>query len=214
MLPQTPYEKGRPVPHESISDLPVHRLTHPQIFYPTSESRPFNRRDAGRVFSGAPRLPDTAEDAALEGKEQLPMWQDTQKELTQHRDKHGLSDDLAILKPADSRIPHPQLIALAADQRSPEFRAVPAQAVERHQKRLEEDVAHRQAERERLKANADKHKILVQTDRWEFQVTTVKTTREGTGRDGRGTGSPGFRYGVPTRDRKRGEIKIPTRVEV
>lgn len=55
MLPQTQFNKDEVDadrrPHESINDLPVHALTGPQIFHPTSESRKFTRADAARVFS-------------------------------------------------------------------------------------------------------------------------------------------------------------------
>ena len=54
MLPQTPYVrqgKGeRPVPHEPITDLPVHPATRQQLFIPVSESRNFTREDAARAF--------------------------------------------------------------------------------------------------------------------------------------------------------------------
>lgn len=51
MLPQTPFFENVPItPHESINDLPVHRATIRQLFHPVSESRHFNRVDAGRVF--------------------------------------------------------------------------------------------------------------------------------------------------------------------
>lgn len=50
MLPQTPYQRGRIVPHESINDLPVHPQTRPQLFWPTSESRHFTREDAAKAF--------------------------------------------------------------------------------------------------------------------------------------------------------------------
>jgi Eukaryotic mitochondrial regulator protein len=54
MLPKTPYDpesKNKSKPHESINDLPVHRVTGTQIFHPTSESRHFTREDAAKVFS-------------------------------------------------------------------------------------------------------------------------------------------------------------------
>jgi hypothetical protein len=52
MLPQTkPAEPDTKYkPHESINDLPIHALTGPQIFHPTSESRRFTRADAAKVF--------------------------------------------------------------------------------------------------------------------------------------------------------------------
>ena len=51
MLPQTPFQPGNLVPHESINDLPVHRDTLRQLFHPVSESRRFTRVDAGKIFS-------------------------------------------------------------------------------------------------------------------------------------------------------------------
>ncbi|KAL2062370.1 hypothetical protein VTL71DRAFT_6636 [Oculimacula yallundae] len=52
MLPKTllapPGEK--PNLHESINDLPVHRMTGQQIWHPTSESRHFTREDAAKIF--------------------------------------------------------------------------------------------------------------------------------------------------------------------
>lgn len=51
MLPQTPFYDNIPItPHEPINDLPVHRATIRQNFYPVSESRHFTRVDAGQVF--------------------------------------------------------------------------------------------------------------------------------------------------------------------
>jgi len=56
MLPKTLYLEDQPEailgkqPHESINDLPVHRSTGQQIFYPTSESRVFTRVDAAKAF--------------------------------------------------------------------------------------------------------------------------------------------------------------------
>ena len=53
MLPKTPWDpegKEKNKPHESINDLPVHRVTGTQIFHPTSESRHFTREDAAKVF--------------------------------------------------------------------------------------------------------------------------------------------------------------------
>jgi hypothetical protein len=49
MLPQTTLRSKKP--HESINDLPVHQATINQLFYPTSESRHFTRKDAGEAFA-------------------------------------------------------------------------------------------------------------------------------------------------------------------
>lgn len=51
MLPKTHFEEGQVNrPHESINEIHVHRLTMPQLFVPTSESRHFTREDAAQAF--------------------------------------------------------------------------------------------------------------------------------------------------------------------
>ncbi|KAK5073534.1 hypothetical protein LTS08_002369 [Lithohypha guttulata] len=205
MLPTTPYSQSKVVRHESINDLPVHPLTDQQLFYPTSESRAFNRTDAGRVFSAATRLPDE-QDVAQGGAAKQP-WQDIQPE------KVGKGkNEMDILKPADARIPHPHLIAFAKDQQ--ELRGNDDEIKNRYTQRLEDDATSRAEARERKFAADEKRKTRVDTGRWQFVVTDVKVSRQGTGITGRGAASPGMRYGVPHEDRKKGQVKIPTRVEV
>jgi Eukaryotic mitochondrial regulator protein len=210
MIPTTPYNPSNPTaitPHEPINDLPVHKLTEPQLFYPTSESRAFNRTDAGRVFSAAPRLPSSADIA--EGGSPVPPWQDTALELI---GKNGR--EMAVLKPADSRIPHPHLIPFAQDKAvDGPYAGESHQIAERYAQRLLDDDAQRAAKRAAQKDAEEARTTRIRTPRWEFVVKEVSVTREGTGRDGRGTGSPGYRYGVPSMERKRGTVKIPTKVE-
>lgn len=207
MIPTTPYEPGKATRHESINDLPVHSLTHQQIFYPTSESRAFNRTDAGRVFSAAPRLPDDQDIA--QGGSPVEPWRNMQPE------KVGKGDSMTdVLKPADARIPHPHLIAFAQDQRNPELKDNEDEIKRRYVQRLLDDAQSRARTRAKKIAADEAQKTRVETGRWQFVVTDVKTSRQGTGRDGRGSGSPGYRYGVPHEDRKKGHVKIPTRVEV
>lgn len=205
MLPTTPYSPGRIVKHESINDLPVHPLTDNQIFYPTSESRAFNRTDAGRVFSAAPRLPDNMDIA--QGGSAVEPWQDIRTE-TVGKGKRATD----VLKPADARIPHPHLIAFAKDKR--ELKGQDDEIKKRYAKRLSDDAEARAKARERKFEHDEAQKTRVDTDRWQFVVTNVKVSREGTGVTGRGTKSPGVRYGVPHEDRKKGQIKIPQKVEV
>lgn len=207
MLPTTPYEPGQIMPHESINDLPVHSLTDQQLFYPTSESRAFNRTDAGRVFSAASRLPDTQDIA--QGGSPVEPWQDTKPEKVGKGEK-----EIDILKPADARIPHSHLIAYAKDRRNPALRGNDEEIKRRYVERLNNDAEARATAREKRFAETEKKKTRVDTNRWQFVVTDVKVSRQGTGKDGRGTGSPGMRYGVPHEDRKKGQIKIPTKVEV
>lgn len=189
--------------HEPINDLEQHPLTLTQLFYPTSESRAFNRTDAGRVFSGAPRLPD-AEDIGQGGTSAIEPWQDTKPEIIGKPGKEKY-----VLKPADSRIPHPHLIAYAKDKDLDR-----GLRQERYQQRLREDKEKRDAAKTKREAYEESKKTRVDTDRWQFVVTEVQATRQGTGLNGRGAQSPGFRYGVPREDRKRGHVKIPTKVEV
>jgi hypothetical protein len=212
MIPTTPYNPSTPTaitPHEPINDLPVHKLTEPQLFYPTSESRPFNRTDAGRVFSAAPRLPDNTPDTTQGADAPTPPWEDTTIELT---GKKG--NETPVLKPADSRIPHPHLIPFAQDKSpSSPYAGESRMIAERYAARLLEDEAQRAEARKKAAAKEEARTTRIETPRWEFIIKEVRATREGTGLDGRGTGSPGYRYGVPSAERKRGTVKIPTRVE-
>lgn len=70
----------------------------------------------------------------------------------------------------------------------------------------------RTSEKKAVKKEAKKTRV--QSDRWEWVVSDVQATGFGTGKDRRGTKSVGERYGVPSQDRKRGQVKVPTRVLV
>ena len=196
--------EGQQQAFESINDLPVNSLTAPQIFYPTSESRPFNRVDAGRVFSGAPRLPD---DSTLAN----PHNRTANKE-EEIIGKPGY--ERAVLLPADARIPHSHLIDYYKDEEDPQFKFDEKAKTERYNERLRQDLIDRKTREEEKMAKKDRRTTRVETPRWEFLVEEVTATRQGTGLDGRGTQSPGLRYGVPSQDRKRGARKIPSKVEV
>ncbi len=194
-------------PHESINDLEQHPLTYPQVFYPTSESRAFNRTDAGRVFSGAPRLSGEKEIAISEGI--YEAWQDNRAEII-GRPGHARP----VLKPADSRIPHPHLIAFEKDKVDRDL--TPLEWRARHRERLQEDEEKRKAAKTRHREEEEATKTRIDVGRWQLVVTEVQSTRQGVGIDGRGSGkgAVGQRYGVPSQERKKGRVKIPTRVEV
>lgn len=204
MVPTTPLTNP-PQPHEPVNDLPVHTMTLPQLFYPTSESRPFNRVDAGRVFSGAPRLPDEVD--VGQGGQSVEPWKDTSIEIV---GKPGY--ERPVLKPADARIPHPHLIAYEKDKRDEGLEDL--ERNERYHVRLREEKEQRAQKREADRMREERHTTRVDTGRYEFLIKDCQTTRIGTGLDGRGRGSPGMRYGVPSQERKRGVVKIPTKVEV
>ncbi|ETI23465.1 hypothetical protein G647_05267 [Cladophialophora carrionii CBS 160.54] len=210
MVPLTtlnPHTRLPSEPHESINDLEQHPLTFPQLFYPTSESRAFNRTDAGRVFSGAPRLPDDQETAIAEGTHEA--WRDNRTEIIGR-----LGSTRPVLKPADSRIPHPHLIAFEKDKLDRSL--TPLERRARHRERLQRDEEKRQALKARQRGEDEAKKTRVDLGRWQLVVTEVQSTRQGVGIDGRGSGkgAVGQRYGVPSQERKKGRVKIPTKVDV
>lgn len=167
MLPTTLISPSRPMPHESINDLPVHKDTVRQLFLPVSESRHFTRVDAGKAFS-------------------------------------------PTLLPADDRIPHPELVQLERDRNSD------MTSQERIAKQRKKLLAEKQEREEREEARKAKEKreltrVTPPQGRWEFRFRDVSV--ESVGKDGRDRRGVGARYGMPHEDRKRGQIKIPTRVE-
>ncbi|RMZ88939.1 hypothetical protein DV736_g3830, partial [Chaetothyriales sp. CBS 134916] len=207
IVPTTPFNPDNVIPNEPINDLPHHSLTGPQLFYPTSESRQFNRVDAGRVFSAAPRLPDS-QDVGQGGRPAREPWQDSQLEWV---GKEG--QEMPVLKPADARIPHPHLIAFEKDRLDPALKGDAESRRARYYQRLADDEERRIQKREAIERAEEAKKTKVDTQRWMYVVKDVVSSREGTGLDGRGTKNVGLRYGVPHRDRRRGEHKIPRNVE-
>jgi hypothetical protein len=212
MVPTTPLaEPGeRQTYHEPINDLPAHPLTGSQIFYPVPESRSFNRVEAGRVFSGAPAMEHS--EAA-----EISHPSDLSEKILEDPNSIGWvgkgDNARQILQPADVRIPHPHLVALERDRLAHpnEYLAV----ADLQSKRLERQDAIEQARRERMQARREKKVTLVSPEdsRFDYRIKDTIYTKETTGADGRGSKAAGRRYGVPHRDRTRGEVKIPTRVE-
>lgn len=213
MVPTTPLRNDLNIrPHESINDLPVHRLTDPQIFYPVSESRQFTRVDAGRVFSAAPALPHKEAERAVAHPDEA-ISKITQDPARIERVGKG-DDEQQVLQPADVRIPHPHLVSHERQVKSNpnEFR----ENMKLYRERLQQEEAIEQERKRLAKERAEQRLVRVQPEgsRFEFRIKDVVVSRETTGTDGRGAQAPGRRYGVPTYDRKKGQIKIPTRVEV
>ena len=112
------------------------------------------------------------------------------------------------LLPAEKRIPHPELVQI---QRWYNEGLHKGEVVKLQRKKIEEEERTRVA-REKIKE--EKEKLLVkkrETPRWEFRFRDVSVESVGkTGRDRRGVGA---RYGMPHEDRKKGQVKIPRRVE-
>jgi hypothetical protein len=166
MVPQTPLNPRRPVPHESISDLPVHAATTQQIFHPVSESKHFTREDAARVFD--PKL-----------------------------------------LPADKRIPHPELIV----KEKMRLEGWSSDEKDRYWKEQERKELQAQEKEKKRKATEDARTSVIKGYRWDFRVKAVEVTAESVGKTGRAPTGLGWRYGFPHEDRKRAQVKIPTRVD-
>ncbi|KAF8475907.1 eukaryotic mitochondrial regulator protein-domain-containing protein [Kalaharituber pfeilii] len=98
---------------------------------------------------------------------------------------------------ADEMIPHPELIVEEKEklQFNPEERRKRAEEKER-----EEAAKKREEEAKRL-AREKQNEIILERGRWRWKIQSAET------------GKVGYRYGVPHEDRKRGQVKIPTRVD-
>jgi hypothetical protein len=111
------------------------------------------------------------------------------------------------LKSSDERIPHPELLEIErfklTGKGSGEVSAFARGIVEREQEELKK-LAEREAKRETANLKTYEGK------RWQFKFQDVSV--EDAGRDGRSKKGVGWRYGMPHEDRKRGQVKIPTRV--
>ncbi|KAL6711514.1 hypothetical protein ACN47E_004448 [Coniothyrium glycines] len=111
------------------------------------------------------------------------------------------------LLPADARIPHPELVQaereLEAGLPSEERRRLAAGRMEAEQTKKRNAERKKEEELRRLR--------VVPQRRWDFVFQDVSVDKAG--RDGRGAEAAGWRYGVPHQDRKKGVVKIPTKVE-
>ncbi|KAL8655993.1 MAG: hypothetical protein Q9226_002831 [Calogaya cf. arnoldii] len=112
------------------------------------------------------------------------------------------------LMPADKRIPHPELVELArvAAQHRGRDDVVKARRNELEQ----QEAAILNMKREQ-KARQEAAAKKVDTPRWQFRFEDIKA--ESVGNNGRAKGGVGARYGIPAQDRKKGQVKIPTKVE-
>ncbi|KAJ4290263.1 hypothetical protein N0V90_010478 [Kalmusia sp. IMI 367209] len=112
------------------------------------------------------------------------------------------------LLPADDRIPHPELVKVVRDEvagySNEERRAL---AEERYMRAMEE----KKAAEEATKKEELETKRTVPQRRWDFVFRDISV--DAAGRNGRDHRGVGWRYGLPHQDRKKGQVKIPTRVE-
>ncbi|KAL8809023.1 MAG: hypothetical protein Q9200_003801 [Gallowayella weberi] len=109
---------------------------------------------------------------------------------------------------ADKRIPHPEMIELAKVAFEHRGRD---DIVKNRRNELEQEEAAVQNLKREQKAAREAAAKKIETSRWQFRFEPIKA--ESAGRDGRARGGVGARYGIPPQDRKKGQIKIPTKVE-
>lgn len=110
--------------------------------------------------------------------------------------------------PVDKKLRVPELIEFQKDL----LNRVPLQ--DANKKFLEATAASEAkiAEREARRLKAIEDSITrIKTNRFEFRFQEYNA--ENVGHDGRDRNAIGWRYGVPFHDRKRSQIKIPTKVE-
>ncbi|KAF2715481.1 hypothetical protein K504DRAFT_457642 [Pleomassaria siparia CBS 279.74] len=111
------------------------------------------------------------------------------------------------LLPADDRIPHPELvlaekeIAMGLSLQERTSRAL---------QRMDEEAQRKRRKEDKIKAELMSLKTVPKR-RWDFVFKDVSV--DAVGRDGRDYRGVGWRYGMPHEDRKRGQVKIPRRIE-
>ena len=102
------------------------------------------------------------------------------------------------LPPTEEAVPHPDLVLLERERSSGlKIQELVAQQVERDR------ITNARREAEEIKQRAIKRRsgTIVESGRWAWRLKKATT------------GEVGFRYGVPHEDRKKGQVKIPTRVD-
>ena len=112
------------------------------------------------------------------------------------------------LLPAEDRIPHPEMVELAKLEQEHRGREDILEDRRNELERKEEAIIISKRQQKALQEAAAKK---VENPRWQFRFEDIRV--ESAGKDGRARGGVGARYGVPPQDRKKGQVKIPIRVE-
>ena len=112
------------------------------------------------------------------------------------------------LLPAEDRIPHPELVQLEKWR----FEGLEREKRTAKQREANEAEQAKRKETERIQRAREAREVTkAETGRSVFRFQDIKV--ESVGKDGRDRRGIGARYGIPHQDRKKGQIKIPTRVE-
>lgn len=110
--------------------------------------------------------------------------------------------------PPDEKMRIPELVDLERDVASG---AEPAEAYRRFVEAAARSEAEVAAARRAREERAEARTTRVDAGRFEYRFEKINA--EDVGRDGRARKAVGWRYGVPFNDRRRGVVKIPTKVE-
>ncbi|CAD0081846.1 unnamed protein product [Aureobasidium vineae] len=112
------------------------------------------------------------------------------------------------LLPADERIPLSELIDIEKDA----INNMPREErTARIRERTEKKMRAKEEKELKKREWEERNVKVVSNQRWNFRFQSISV--EEAGKDGRGRGGVGWRYGNPHHDREKGEIKLPTSVE-
>ena len=127
------------------------------------------------------------------------------REFTRHDAAKAFGEKIL---PVDYKMRIPELLGLEKDLASGVARHTAEQNFMQAAMSSERAIADKEIAR-RKKEEAGK--MRVDSGRFEFRFENMNV--ENAGRDGRSRHGVGWRYGAPYTDRKKGEVKIPTKVE-
>ncbi|KAF2263265.1 hypothetical protein CC78DRAFT_421531, partial [Lojkania enalia] len=111
------------------------------------------------------------------------------------------------LLPADDRIPHPELVQAERELAS-------GLSFEQRRQLAENRFAAEQAKKKKEAQKKEAEEAALRTvpqRRWDYVIQNINA--EAVGKSERSYKGVGWRYGFPHEDRKKGQVKIPTKVE-
>ena len=162
-----------------------------------------------------PYAPSSSKAIVHEGINDLPVHQSTRQQVfvSAAESRQFSRADAARafsngLLPADKRIAHPELVQLT------KWRMAGHSAEERTKlmRQMDERIAKRKkASESRLQRREVATTVVVPARRWDFKFLSFAAER--LGKTEKSRGAVGLRYGLPHEDRKRAQVKIPTKVE-
>lgn len=108
----------------------------------------------------------------------------------------------------DKRVPHPELVEMERRVKDGMREKESWNQFKKEAKKSEDDLDLR------ILSLAEKDKLdttTVTTGRFDFRIKSVSA--DDVGKDGRARHGVGWRYGIPFEDRKKDQVKIPTKID-